>query len=498
MEEDGIWWSPRSSKPLAVIYCSGRFDSCPFRIKNIMENIEEILRKIPQVEKLLQNEEISRFIPQLGRGIVINIIREEIRFFRENFEKGNDLEIENLLVSIIETCNAKRFEKLQRVINATGVIIHTNLGRAPISEELLNSLRETMSAYCNLELQLLTGKRGKRGGFAEELVCSLTSAEDALIVNNNASAVFLLLSEFGKGKDVIISRGELVQIGGGFRIPDIMRQTGANLVEVGTTNITELNDYKEAITEDTGVVLSVHQSNFKIEGFSKAPSLKDISTLKSESILFIRDLGSGNLIVDARFPKSFEPTISHELSQGADIVCFSGDKLLGGCQAGIIVGSKDIIGRLRSNPLMRMLRVDKMTYYLLQETLIHYANRDIDKVSLWNIVFQNKKAIGNKVNRLMKRVKAENKKEILTKVPLKSVFGGGSLPTLKIESSGLQINIPNLKGEEIYRRFITEEVPIVGYILDDLFTLDLRTVFDDDIPIIGEVIDRLIKSHYGS
>ena len=458
-----------------------------------MENIETALKQIPQVERLLQDGEIGAFIPVLGRGIVINIVREEIRLFRENFVKEDEPDIQKLHDSIIGHCRRKKLETLQRVINATGVIIHTNLGRAPISAELLKSLADTMSSYCNLELYLPDGTRGKRGGFVEELISNLTSAEDALIVNNNASSVFLILNELGMGRDVIISRGELVQIGGGFRIPDIMRQTGANLVEVGTTNITDIEDYRKAITDNTGIVLSVHQSNFKIEGFSKAPSLKELSSLKSHSVLFVRDLGSGNLVVDGRFPKSFEPTVSHELSQGADLICFSGDKLLGGCQAGIIAGRKDLIARLRKNPLMRMLRVDKIAYYLLQETLIRYANREMEKITLWNIIFQNKKVIANKINRLMKKVSAENKKEIIKRVPLRSVFGGGTLPTLKIESAGIQIDVPGMRGDDIYKHFILQEIPIVGYILEDAFTMDLRTVFDDDIPAVASAIDGLIK-----
>ncbi|MFH0976429.1 MAG: L-seryl-tRNA(Sec) selenium transferase [Spirochaetota bacterium] len=462
-----------------------------------MENLENILKQIPQVEKILQSENISGFIPNLGRGIIVNIIREEIRKFRENFEKDHDIDIELLMSSIVQACADKKREKLQRVINGTGVAIHTNLGRAPISEDTLRNLATELSGYSNLELDVQQGKRGKRGAFAEELICSLTSAEDALIVNNNAASVFLILSEFASGKEVVISRSELVQIGGGFRIPDILKQTGAKLVEVGTTNITEIDDFRKAITENTAMVLSVHQSNFKIEGFSKYPSLKELSGLKSESVLFVRDLGSGNILVDARFPKTFEPTVTHELLQGPDIVCFSGDKLLGGCQAGIIVGRKDLIRRLKKNPLMRMLRVDKITYYLMQETLIHYSNREIEKISLWNVIFQNKKTLGNKINRLTKKVKSENKKEIITRVSTKSMFGGGALPTLKIESAGIQINIPCLSGKDIYNKFLSCKTPIAGYIVDDKFTLDLRTIADNEIPEVAEAIDRLLNDVQG-
>jgi L-seryl-tRNA(Ser) seleniumtransferase len=456
-----------------------------------MENLENILKQIPQVEKILQSEKMSEFISALGKGIVVNVIREEIKLFRENFDKDQEIDIERLMSSIVKSCARKKREKLQRVINGTGVVIHTNLGRAPVSEKLLRGLSVKLSGYCNLELDLPSGKRGKRGGFAEELICNLTSAEDALIVNNNAASVFLILSEFANGKDVLISRGELVQIGGGFRIPDILKQTGARLIEVGTTNITELDDYKNAITENTTMLLSVHQSNFKIEGFSKAATLKELAGLKNSSMLFIRDLGSGNLLVDARFPKSFEPTVSHELSQGADILCFSGDKMLGGCQAGIIVGRKDLIQRLKKNPLMRMFRVDKITYYLLQETLIHYANRDIEKISLWSTIFQNKKTLGNKANRLMKRVKAENKKEFITRVPAKSVFGGGSLPTLKVESIAVQISIPGISSKEISDKFLNHAIPIIGYIFNDKFTIDLRTIADNEIPEVADAIDSL-------
>jgi L-seryl-tRNA(Ser) seleniumtransferase len=462
-----------------------------------MENIENVLQQIPQVEKLLQSAEISGFIPLLGKGIVLNIIREEIRLFRERFDKDQEIDIENLMSSIVKSCIEKKRGKLQRVINGTGVIIHTNLGRAPLSGDLLKELSISLAGYSNLELNLSLGKRGRRGGFAEELISNLTNAEDTLIVNNCAASVFLILNEFANNKEVIISRSELVQIGGGFRIPDILRQSGAKLVEVGTTNITELDDYASAITENSAMILSVHQSNFKIEGFSRKPSLKELASLKNPSVLLVRDLGSGNLLVDARFPKTFEPTVSHELSQGPDITCFSGDKMLGCCQAGIIIGRKELIQRLRKNPLMRMLRPDKITYYLLQETLIRYANKEIDKISLWDIVFQNKKAIGNKINRLTKKIKSTYKKDIILRTPVKSVFGGGSAPSLKIESAGVQIVIPGLTADEINKSLINREIPIIGYILNDKYTLDMRTIFNDEIPEVADAIDKMIEEHFG-
>lgn len=447
-------------------------------------------RNIPQVEKLLQDERISLFFPLLGRGIVVDIVRNEISAFRTKLEAGEETGTDELTASIICSCSVKKLLKLQRVINGTGVALHTNLGRAPISRELLDKLGESLSGYCNLELHLPTGKRGRRGGYAEELICALTGAEDALIVNNNASSVFLILNEFAKDREVIISRGELVQIGGGFRIPDIMHQTGAKLVEVGTTNITELEDYSRAVTSDTAMILSVHRSNFNIEGFTEGPSLKDLSSLKNESILFVRDLGSGNLTGSA----NSEPAISYELSQGTDLLCFSGDKMLGACQSGIIIGRKDLIKRLKKNPLMRMLRVDKITYFLLQETLILHMNNETGKISLWEIIMQDKKAIESKISRLIKKIKSDNKKKFLSKIPVQSVFGGGALPHLNIESMGLQIKIPGRKAEDMYNEFITGNPPVAGYILNDVFTLDFRTIFDRDIPSVAEAIERIIKS----
>lgn len=458
------------------------------------ETMEIIFRNIPQVEKLLQEEGVSRYIPIIGRSAVVDIIRQEISSFRENLRNDHSLDPARLGTAILDRCRTRQMEKLQRVINGTGVMIHTNLGRAPLAIDILHGLVDTMSGYCNLELHLPTHKRGRRGGFAEELLCQLTSGEDALIVNNNASSVFLILSEFARGKEVVISRGELVQIGGGFRIPDIMAQSGARLVEVGTTNITELQDYRRAVTGDTSMIFSVHQSNFKIKGFTRNPSLRDLSALKSPSILLVRDLGSGNLSGDGRLPDNFEPTLTSELGQGVDLICFSGDKLLGACQAGIIIGRKDLVARLRKNPLMRMLRVDKITYYILQETLLRYANARKEDLPLWSMIFQDKKGIAQKITRVQRGVNTHEKKGLLRRVILTSTFGGGTLPAMGLASLGLQIDIPGLSGDAIYAHLIHEDIPIVGYILDDRFTLDFRTISDRDIPVLTAALNRLIES----
>jgi L-seryl-tRNA(Ser) seleniumtransferase len=462
-----------------------------------MTEKSEILRNIPQVEILLQEERLKQYIPLIGRSIVIGILRGETEKFRSAVMNGGSAGPEALYSSIYRACETKRLEKLQHVINGTGVIIHTNLGRSPLSERMLTLLRDELSGYTNLEYHIPSKGRGKRGGYAEELMCHLTSAEDALIVNNNAAAVFLMLNEFCTGREVIVSRGELVQIGGGFRVPEIMARSGARLVEVGTTNITSIDDYRNAITDETAMVLSVHRSNFTLEGFTSEPTLKELSSLKTDTLLFGRDLGSGNLVFDPRLPKPFEPTISQELSQGADIISFSGDKLLGGCQGGFLVGAKEHISRLRRNQLMRMLRVDKITYFLIQETLLSYVNGSFEDLPVWSIILQDSNAIRGKAARFRRRISPEFR-GFIAQVPVKSTFGGGAMPARELDSAGIVITVPGVSPEEIYDHFITSAPPAAGVILDNAFTFDFRTIFDRDIIPLAASAETLFRKHGGT
>ncbi len=455
-----------------------------------MEKTENLYRSIPQVETLISGASVH--IEEIGRSAVVAVIREAIDDLRAGIRDGGSPSTDGLAADIERRCRLKRREKLQRVINGTGVIIHTNLGRAPIAREILEKLSAELCGYCNLELYLPERRRGRRGGYAEELLCRLTGAEDALIVNNNASGVFLILNQFGCGREVIVSRGELIQIGGGFRIPDIMAQTGARLIEVGTTNITGIDDYRRAIGDGTAMIFSAHRSNFTLEGFASSPSLLELAALKGEGVLLVRDMGSGNLVRDDRLGADFEPTVSSELSQGSDLVCFSGDKLLGACQAGIIVGRKDLVAALRKNPLMRMLRVDKIAYFLLQETLLRYSNDGGESLALWSVLYQSRRDIERKTTRLMRALQSPGKRQYIKRAVLKSTYGGGALPTREIESAGIRITVPGLGADELYARFIDSEVPVVGYILDDCFTLDLRTVLAGDIPVLAALIDRIL------
>lgn len=458
-----------------------------------MAEKQEILRQIPQVEKVLQDEGLQRFFPLLGQGIVADVVRNETGRFRERLLAGEALSRTDLMAAIEESCNEKTLGRLQQVINGSGVIIHTNLGRAPLGKDLLFHAAEKMGSYCNLEYHIPSEKRGKRGGFAEELLCHLTGAEDALIVNNNAASVFLLLSEFARGKEVIVSRGELIQIGGGFRIPDIMNQSGAFLVEVGTTNITTIDDMRRAITDETAMILSAHQSNYRIEGFTESPTLQEMASLKRPGLVFARDLGSGNLVSDSRLPAPFEPTVRRELAQGCDLICFSGDKLLGACQAGIILGKRDLVAKLRKNPLMRMMRVDKLTYFLLQETLVAYENSRAEDTGLWKMIFQSEKDIKRKITRCLRRLGSVAGKDFLKRVETRAPFGGGSMPGSVLTSYGLQLNIPGMKPDEISRAMIRGDVPLLGTIIDDHFTIDFFTIMDDEIDTVACRIAGLLQ-----
>jgi L-seryl-tRNA(Ser) seleniumtransferase len=463
----------------------------------VMEDRNQILRNIPQVEKILQSDEVRRFISEIGRPAVADIVRTVLAGVRTKIDAGEQAVTEGIVPAVVSQCALKRMKKLQRVINGTGVIIHTNLGRSPLGAGVLERLADTLPGYCNLELVLPEGKRGSRGGFAEELICGCTGAEDALIVNNNASSVFLILNEFARGREVVVSRGELVQIGGGFRLPDIMRQSGALLVEAGTTNITTVDDYRGALTADTAMIFSCHRSNFTMEGFTESPALSDLAALKNGSILFVRDLGSGNVTADQRLPRPFEPTVRAELEQGPDLVCFSGDKLLGGCQAGIIVGRKDLVARLRRNPLMRMLRVDKVAYFILQETLILHSNAATDDIALWKIMLQDDSVMKARIARFIRLINHPAKKKCIERIETQSVVGGGAMPGYRVKSRGVHIEAPGLAAADLYAAFMSADVPVAGSIDDGRYLLDFRTILDRDVVPLAGAADRVLAGSGG-
>ena len=312
---------------------------------------EHKLSSLPQIAVLLADPSLSGYIMMLSRPLVTNIVRAELGHIRaEVVNEGKNVPgKDEILARICSACDHLAKDRLQKVINATGVIIHTNMGRSPLNSAIWREAQNINCGYSNLELDLVTGKRGKRKGLIPALLSALTGAEDALVVNNNAAAVYLILSTFATGREVIVSRGEQVQIGGGFRVPEILRATGAGLVEVGTTNITTLTDYADAVTPQTALILSVHRSNFAIRGFEETPTVKELSSLKSATVLLCVDQGSG--VINERIPG--EVSVKSHLAQGADLVCFSGDKIFSGPQAGIIVGRKNLIAQLEKHPLSR-------------------------------------------------------------------------------------------------------------------------------------------------
>lgn len=369
---------------------------------------------------------------------------------------------------------------LQPVINATGVLVHTNLGRVPLGDEQLNAVRRIATGYSNLEFDLNAGRRGSRYEHAQALVNTLVGSEAALVVNNNAAAVLLTLSALCSGKEVIISRGELIEIGGEFRIPDVMKASGARLVEVGTTNRTHLADYEKAITQDTAAILKVHPSNYRVVGFSKSVSARDVARLaRGRGICFLHDLGSGLLEGDHNTFVQ-EPAADVALEQGADLITFSGDKLLGGPQAGIIAGRAELISILAKHPMLRALRVDKMTLAALEATLRMYLEGRAGQIPFWTMAGAPAEGLQRRAEAIGAQIRSGEPRAKIEAVALAAVTGGGSLPDTEFGSWGLEISPTETSAAEIERRLRYGEVPVIARIEADRVLLDLRTVAPED------------------
>jgi L-seryl-tRNA(Ser) seleniumtransferase len=356
------------------------------------------------------------------------------------------------------------------VINATGVILHTNLGRAPLADSAITAMNEASKGYSTLEFDLTTGKRGSRHVHEEQIIKLLTGAEAALVVNNNAAAVLLVLSALARGKRVIIPRSQLVEIGGGFRVPDVMKQSGARLVEIGTTNKVRLSDYEDALTEPAGMVMRAHRSNFKMIGFTDEPSIKDIIRVAHKfQTFFVDDLGSGALLDTAKYGMEHEPTVQESISAGADVVCFSGDKLLGGPQAGIIIGKEELITKIKKHPLARALRADKLCLAALTATLQHFLKNEAEReIPVWQMIAKSPRQI---------KVVAESwKRQLGTGQVMKSesTVGGGSLPGETLPSYVLALTVKN--PEQFTARLRTQNPAVIARTEKDLILLDPRTV----------------------
>jgi L-seryl-tRNA(Ser) seleniumtransferase len=445
------------------------------------------MRSIPSIEQLRQRPKLLALEPTYGRAAIVDALRAEAAALRSESAAGHEPDdvVNAIETAAIERLTSELAPSLRRVINATGVIVHTNLGRAPLAHAAAARVAELSSGYTNLEYDLSAGARGRRDVHAERLLCRLSGAEAAVVVNNNAAATLLVLAALATGREVIISRGELVEIGGGFRVPDVLAQSGAALREVGTTNRTRAADYAAAISDRTALILRVHPSNFRIDGFTQRPSLPELVEVGRRFALPVaEDAGSGCLcgflkLGDAALRD--EPVISESIAAGAGAVMFSGDKLLGGPQAGIIVGQKALLARIRTHPLMRALRVDKMTYAALEATLEEYAaDRAQSTVPVTAMIAMPLGAIEHRARALADAFSAKGIRASV--VDGESTIGGGSAPGATLPTKLVAIEGAN--PQQIEKRLREYAVPIIARIENDRVLLDLRTVDPSDDKVL--------------
>lgn len=457
------------------------------------------LALLPSVTDLLQHPQVSVYQTMVGQAMLLEIIRKRIDLKRNYYLSGNinvlastkEENIDNLIVEIDGIVNEKQRFNLKRVINATGIVLHTNLGRAILPKKAQENLSQVVSGYTNLEYEVNEGIRGSRYDHLLTLIKDLTGAEDALVVNNNAAAVMLVLDTLAKNKEVLVSRGELVEIGGSFRIPNVIQASGCFLKEVGTTNKTHLSDFEEAATENTGAILKVHTSNYKIIGFSQTVAREKLVNLAySKRVPYVEDLGSGLLIDLSSYGLSYEATVSETIKAGADIVTFSGDKILGGPQAGIIVGKQHYIQKIKKNQLTRCLRVDKMVLGALEATLKLYGDKD---VALENV--PTLKMLTTPLTEL--EIKAKNwqgqlkNKELPLAVHLASVksqVGGGAYPGDYLDSIALRIKPTVMSVNQLEQTLRGQDVSIITRVQEDSILLDVRTISEEDWNYIVETL----------
>ncbi|KAA3635431.1 MAG: L-seryl-tRNA(Sec) selenium transferase [Calditrichaeota bacterium] len=448
------------------------------------------LRDFPSIEEILQNNKLSKEIELIPRALAAEIAKMTVAELKRDFKTGKELTESMILSTIASQIKKQKRKEITKVINATGVVVHTNLGRAPLSEDIFDEIKKTVIGYGNIEFDLSTGKRGKRGEACEQYLAVLSEAESGAVVNNCAAALFMILNTFANRKEVVISRSELVQIGGGFRIPDILKKSGAKLHEVGSTNITSIKDYEDAISEKTGMILKVHQSNFIQKGFVEQASLKELVALgKKHQIPVLNDLGSGVFIPTKKVLGYSEPTVQMSVRDGATLTCFSGDKMLGGCQAGLIVGKNEAISKIKKNPLFRAFRADKIQYSILEKLLSHYLNNSWEEnIKLWKILAFPESELYKRGKKIQANV---NNPEIAVEAT-QAYVGGGALPESDISSVGIIFSEkynPNL----LYKKFRELPYPVIGRIDKERFILDLKSVDEADLFYLEKSIEQVLS-----
>ena len=450
-----------------------------------------LLRSIPNMNKLLDTPQIAEYQNQLGKEAVKKMIQNTLEQVRKDIleEKTDSLvNAEELKKILTDQMKRMAAPDMKKVINATGTILHTNLGRAPISREHIEQLVSVVSGYSNLEYDLEKGKRGERYAHFAELLCTLTGAEAAMAVNNNAAAVLLMLSALGKGKEAIVSRGELVEIGGKFRIPDVMEQSGTRLREVGTTNKTHLEDYEQAITEETGMILKVHTSNYKIVGFTESVDLTDLTDLgKAKNIPVLADLGSGVLISLDQYGLPHEPTVQEMIHAGVDLVSFSGDKLLGGPQAGIIVGKKKYMDVLKKHPLTRALRIDKFTAAALELNLREYLKPEqaVTRIPALRMIAKTPEETRKEAEVLCHMFQEANLPFTASIESCESQVGGGAFPDAHLNGYGVMLTLEHGQNCQILADAMGQlAVPIICRCMKNQILLDVRTLETEEFELI--------------
>ncbi|MDP0494087.1 MAG: L-seryl-tRNA(Sec) selenium transferase [Fusobacterium sp. JB021] len=455
---------------------------------------KDLLKKLPKVDYLQNINLLDSSKKSISEYVFLQCIKETIEKFRQDIlsEKISSFEEYEVIEEIKFRIEKHKAKGIRKVINGTGTIIHTNLGRSIYSKEIGKKIYDVLTSYNNLEYDIETGSRGSRYSNLEKLIIKVTGAQGALVVNNNAAAVLLCLNEFASNKEVIVSRGELVEIGGSFRIPKIMEFSGAKLVEVGSTNKTYIEDYLEKINEETRVLMKVHTSNYKIQGFTHETTKEEIADLaKEKNIISMEDLGSGNFINFSKYDVTKEPTVYESISSGMDLITFSGDKLFGGCQAGIILGKKEYIDRLKKNQYLRTIRVDKLTIGILESVFEIYLNEkeSVKSIPTLKMITEKKEEVLNRGKLMSENL---SKCGISHKIiETKGNIGGGSMPQEEIDSFGIEFY--GAKANFLEKIFRKNKLSIIGIIRNDKFILDLKTIGEEDIEYICKNIFEIYK-----
>ncbi len=457
-----------------------------------------IFRNIPSVNELLESPQLKKIVESVNHQVVVDGVRTFIDDLKETINNAtDDIEIPSpaeMADKIADWLHVEQKEYLRPVINGTGIILHTGLGRAPLAKSAIAATVQIASGYASVEVDLASGQRGQRVKAVEKLLCELTGAEAAVVVNNNAAATMIALATVATGKEVIVSRGQLIEIGGSYRLPDVMECSGCKLKEVGTTNKTHAADYSSAVGEETGAILKVHPSNFEVVGFTKTVSAKElVSIAHANDLPMIDDVGSGALIDFAKFGLSNEPVVSESIKDGADIVLFSGDKLIGGPQCGIIIGKRKYIDQVLKNPLMRAMRVDKMTLAALAATLRLYRKEDTaeQEVPILRMLSMPEANLKLRAQKIAEQIQSASWLESCEATQSQSMLGGGSLPTQKMPTWCVAIHPRGSSVNRIAERLRSANPAVIGRVQKDTLLIDMRTVFPEQDMILVELLQAL-------